>query len=102
MVRGDTCLWGNPRDFSDPAPGAPGAHLAPPRAAAAAAAAAAPGEGEAGANRLAALAGRALERQRSAVHPLLLAYHLDDAPLLAAVSVRPSRRAPRASCLHYS
>jgi tetratricopeptide (TPR) repeat protein len=75
VVRGDTCLWGDP-DFSDPA------HTA------------------AAGNRFIQTAQLGLPRRASPIHPLLLAYYLDDPDLLRRVVASHARQAERETAVY--
>lgn len=75
VVRGDTCLWGNP-DFSDPS------------------------YTEAKGNRFVQTAKVGLPHRASPIHPLLLAYYLDDPGLLREVVGSHARQAEREAAVY--
>ena len=75
VVRGDTCLWGKP-DFSDPA------------------------YTEGKGNRFIRTAKSGLPERQSPIHPLLLAYYLDDPELLKAVVASHARLAEREAAVY--
>jgi tetratricopeptide (TPR) repeat protein len=75
VVRGDTCLWGTP-DFSDPA------------------------FTEAKGNRFITTAKSGPPQRQSPIHPLLLAYYIDDPVLLKLVTASQARLAEREAAVY--